>query len=117
MIFCDVGMSCASDPIVWMELNFMNTQLDRNSQSSLERNPSSVRALVASDKHAIHVLLLFTLSGLLYVTAAVFTTMLTYHAMRDVFLALTIVLFAGMVTGVTLFFVSYKPQPRGANTR
>ena len=88
----------------------MNTQLDRNSQSVGRRNPISVRALSASDKHAIHLLLFFTLSGLLYVTAAVFTTMLTYHALRDFFLVLTVVLFAGMVTGVTLFFVSYNPQ-------
>jgi hypothetical protein len=36
--------------------------------------------------------------------------------LRDIFLALTIVLFAGMVTGVTLFFVSYKAQP-GPNSR
>jgi hypothetical protein len=95
----------------------MNTQLDRNSQSVGRHNPLSVRALAAADKHAIHLLLFFTLSGLLYVTAAVFTTMLTYHALRDIFLALTIVLFAGMVTGVTLFFVSYKPQPRSADPR
>jgi hypothetical protein len=88
----------------------MNTQLDRNSQSVGRHNPISVRALAASDRHAIHLLLFFTLSGLLYVTAAVFTTMLTYHALRDFFLVLTVVLFAGMVTGVTLFFVSYKPQ-------
>jgi hypothetical protein len=90
----------------------MNTQLDRKSQSNLGRNSSSARALVASEKHAIHLLLFFTLSGLLYVTAAVFTTMLTYHALRDIFLVLTIVLFAGMVTGVTLFFVSYNPHNR-----
>ena len=103
-------MGCALHRSVWRELNSMNTQLDRKSQSVGRHNPISVRALAASDKHAIHLLLLFTLSGLLYVTAAVFTTMLTYHTLRDFFLALTILLFAGMVTGVTLFFVSYKPQ-------
>jgi hypothetical protein len=37
--------------------------------------------------------------------------------LRDFFLVLTVVLFAGMVTGVTLFFVSYKPQPWSANSR
>jgi hypothetical protein len=116
-MFDDLGMGCALHRNCLEEANSMNTQLDRNSQPSLGHNPSSVRALVVSDRHAIHVLLFFTLSGLLYVTAAVFTTMLTYHVLRDIFLALTIVLFAGMVTGVTLFFVSYKPQPRGANTR
>lgn len=95
----------------------MNTQLERESQSMTGRNSSSVRALMASEKHAIHLLLFFTLSGLLYVTAAVFTTVVTYHALRDVFLALTIVLFAGMVTGVTLFFVSYKPKARNADSK
>jgi hypothetical protein len=110
-------MGCALHRIVWRKLNSMNTQLDRNSRSVGGRNSSSVRALMASEKHAIHLLLFFTLSGLLYVTAAIFTTMLTYHALRDIFLVLTIVLFAGMVTGVTLFFVSYKPQPRSANSR
>jgi hypothetical protein len=103
-------MRCALHRVAWRELNLMNTQLDRNSQSVGRHNPVSVRALAASDKHALHLLLFFTLSGLLYVTAAVFTTMLTYHALRDIFLVLTILLFAGMVTGVTLFFVSYKPQ-------
>ena len=109
-------MGCALGLVVWRELNSMNTQVDRKSQSVGSRNPSSVRALVASDKHAIHFLLFFTLSGLLYVTAAIFTTMLAYHALRDIFLVLTVVLFAGMVTGVTLFFVSYKPQP-GSNNK
>jgi hypothetical protein len=116
-MFDELGMGCALHRNCLKGLNSMNTQLDRNSQSNLGHNPSSVRALVASDRHAIQVLLFFTLSGLLYVTAAVFTTMLTYNVLRDVFLALTIVLFAGMVTGVTLFFVSYKPQPRGVNAR
>jgi hypothetical protein len=96
----------------------MNTKLDRNFQSVGRHNPISVRALAASDKHAMHLLLFFTLSGLFYVTAAVFTTVVTYHALRDIFLALTIVLFAGMVTGVTLFFVSYKPgATRMTNSR
>src|ERR1700756_4425384 len=109
-MFAPSGVGCALHQVVWRELNSMNTQLDRNSQSVAGRNSSSARALVTSEKHAIHLLLFFTLSGLLYVTAAVFTTMLTYHALRDIFLVFTIVLFAGMVTGVTLFFVSYKPQ-------
>lgn len=96
----------------------MDTQLDRKSQSVGRHNPISARALVASEKHAIHLLLFFTLSGLFSVTAAIFTTVVTYHALRDIFLALTIVLFAGMVIGVTLFFVSYKPSAaRMTNSR
>src|SRR5579871_6089035 len=105
------GMGCASGRSCLEELNSMNAQIDRNSQSVTGRNSNPGRGLMASEKHAIRLLLLFTLSGLLYVTAAAFTTMLTYHALRDIFLALTIVLFAGMVTGVILFFGSYKPQP------
>ena len=106
-------MACALHRIVLRELNSMDTQLDRKSQSIGGRNSSSARAMLVSEKHAIHLLLFFTLSGLLYVTAAIFTTMLTYHVLRDIFLVLTIVLFAGMVTGVTLFFGSYKPQQLG----
>src|ERR1700751_2683104 len=112
-MFLRSGMGCALHRVVWRELNSMNTQLDRNSQSVAGRNSSSARALVTSEKHAIPLLLFFTLSGLLYVTAAVFTTMLTYHALRDIFLALTIVLFAGMVIGVTLFFLNYMSHQPG----
>jgi hypothetical protein len=91
----------------------MDTQLDRKSQSVGRRNPISVRALSATEKHSLTLLLFFTISGLLYVTAAVFTTMLTYHALRDIFLGLTIVLFAGMVIGVTLFFLNYMSHQPG----
>ena len=91
----------------------MDTQLDRKSQSFGRRNPISVRALSATEKHSLTLLFFFTLSGLLYVTAAVFTTMLTYHALRDIFLVLTIVLFVGMVTGVTLFFLNYMSRQPG----
>jgi hypothetical protein len=91
----------------------MNTQLDRKFQSIQGRNSNSAAALVVSEKHAIHLLLFFTISGLLYVTSAVFTTMLTYHVLRDIFLALTITLFAGMVTGIALFFVSYSSTKPG----
>ena len=90
----------------------MNTQLDRKSQSVGRRNPISVRALSATEKHSLTLLLLLTISGLLYVTAAVFTTVVTYHALRDIFLFLTIALFAGMVTGVTLFFLNYMSGDR-----
>ena len=96
----------------------MNTLLDRKSQSVGRRNPISVRALSVTEKHSLSLLLFFTISGLLYVTAAVFTTMLTHSVLRDAFLALTIVLFAGMVVGVTLFFLSYMSgASRRTNSR
>jgi hypothetical protein len=112
-MFNDLGMACALHRIVWRKLNSMDTQLDRKSQSVGRRNPISVRALSATEKHSLTLLLFFTISGLLYVTAAVFTTMLTYHALRDIFLGLTIVLFAGMVIGVTLFFLNYMSHQPG----
>lgn len=107
-------MGCALHRIVWRELNSMNTQLDRKSQSVGRRNPISVRALSATEKHSLTLLFFFTLSGLLYVTAAVFTTMLTAHGLRDIFLVLTITLFVGMVVGVTFFALSYKSRQSDA---
>jgi len=92
------------------KLNFMNIVLDRKTESVAGRQSSSVRALMASEKQAIHLLLFFMLSGLLYVTAAVFTTVVTFGVLRDVFLALTIALFVGMLVGITLFFLSYQPH-------
>jgi hypothetical protein len=68
---------------------------------------------MASEKHAIHLLLFFTLSGLLYVTAAIFTTMVTFGVLRDLFLALTVALFVGMLVGITLFFLSYQQHEPG----
>jgi hypothetical protein len=90
----------------------MNTVLDRKSQSVPARHTGSARALVGSEKHSITLLRFFTLSGLLYVTAAIFTTMVTFGVLRDVFLALTIALFVGMLVGITLFFLSYQPHER-----
>jgi hypothetical protein len=86
----------------------MNTLLDGKSQSIQGRNSNSARGVAVSEKHSLALLGFFTVSGLLYVLGAVFTTMLTAHAVRDIWLALTITLFAGMVVGVTLFFLSYK---------
>ena len=88
----------------------MNTVLDRKSQAVTDRNWSPARAEAVSEKHSMTLLLFFTLSGLLYVTAAIFTTMVTLGVLRDVFLALTIALFVGMLVGITLFFLSYQPR-------
>jgi hypothetical protein len=92
----------------------MNTQLDKKSQSAGGRNSSSARALAVSEKHSLALLGFFTLSGLLYVTAAVFTTMLTSGVLRDPFLVITITVFVGMLVGVTLFALSYQSHQGAA---
>jgi hypothetical protein len=88
----------------------MNTILDRKSQSVIGRSSKSARFVELSEKRSLAFLGFFTLSGLIYVTAAVFTTMLTFGVSRDIWLAVTITTFAGMVAGITLFFVSYQSR-------
>jgi hypothetical protein len=91
----------------------MNSIVDRKSESVGGRNSSSARAVAVSEKHSMALLRFFTLSGLLYVTAAVFTTMLTFGVLRDLFLGATITLFIGMLVGITLFFLSYQSHKPG----
>jgi hypothetical protein len=91
-------------------LNRMNSVLDEKSKSVPSNDASSMRTLKLNEKHALAFLGFFTVSGLLYVLMAVFTTMLSHNGWRDLWLALTITLFSGMLVGITFFFLSYQPH-------
>jgi hypothetical protein len=93
----------------------MNTPLDRKTQSVGGSDSSSAETLAGSEKRPLAILRFFTLSGLLYVTAAVLTMTIAFGVLRDIFLAITITLFVSMLVGITSFILSY--QPRDATRR
>jgi hypothetical protein len=89
----------------------MNTLLHRKSPSIGGRSPGSERGVEVSEKHSLTLLGFFTATGLLSVVAAIFTTMLPMPAgLRYFWLVICVITFGLLLTGITLFCLSYKSK-------
>jgi hypothetical protein len=93
----------------------MNTLLHRKSPFTEYRRPDSERRVKVSEKHALTLLCFFTTTGLLSVVADVFTNTVPMPAgLRDFCLVICVITFGLLVTGITLFFLSYKSKQPSA---
>jgi hypothetical protein len=105
------GMLCALCIIDNKEPKTMNTLLHRKSPFTGSRRPHSERGVKVSERHALALLGFFTTTGLLSVVADVFTNTVPMPAgLRDLWLVICVISFALLLTGITLFFLSYKSK-------
>lgn len=89
----------------------MNTPLHPRSPLTEYRRPESGPGLKVSEKHAFVLLYFFTATGLLSVVADVFTNTVPMPAgLRDICLVVCVVTFGLLMTGIALFFLSYKSE-------
>jgi hypothetical protein len=89
----------------------MNTLLHPKSPFTGYRRPASEPGVKVSEKHALALLCFFTFAGLLSIVAAIFTTMLPMPGgLRYFWLAICVTSFGLLLTGITLFFLSYKSK-------
>ena len=65
-----------------------------------------------SEMHALALLCFFTITGLLSVFADVLINTVPMGAgLRDIWLVVCLIAFGLLLTGITLFFLSYKSEP------
>jgi hypothetical protein len=89
----------------------MNTPLYPKSPLTEARRPESGRGVKVSEKHALVLLYFFTATGLLSVVADVFTNTIPMPAgLRDICLVVCVTTFGLLMTGIALFFLSYKSE-------
>ncbi len=89
----------------------MNTLLHRKSPLTGPRRPDSERRAELSEKHSLALLGFFTTTGLLSVVADVLINTVPMPAgLRDIWLVVCVITFGLLITGITLFFLSYKSK-------
>ena len=89
----------------------MNTQLHTKSPFTEYRRPDSARGVKVSEKHALALLGFFTITGLLSVVADVFANTVPMPAgLQDFSVVVCVITFGLLVTGIALFFLSYKSE-------